>query len=353
MSGAQAAVLDRAGAGTGAVAVDVEGHKLSLSNLGKVLYPGSGFTKAQVVQYYGEVSSVLLPHLEGRPLTMKRYPGGVEGEFFYEKRCPRGHPEWLRVAEVPAGPSRRSRAGSEPAARGSVGHCLIDDRAGLTWVANLASLELHTSLSTWEQGSADIGAPTAVVFDLDPGEGAGMAECAAVALQVREILDGLELACFAKTSGSKGIQVYLPLNGGSAPAGPGGASPSYDTTKPFAHSLATVLESAHPAAVVSVMRKDLRRGKVLIDWSQNDRHKTTVCAYSLRALGWPSVSTPLHWEEVGELAAGGSVGGASVPPAGFRPADVLERVRAHGDVFEPVLTLRQDLPAGASDRLAR
>jgi bifunctional non-homologous end joining protein LigD len=282
--------------------VRVDGRTLRLSNLQKVLYPATGFTKGAVVDYYRRVAPALLPHLRGRPLTLKRYPDGVDGESFYEKRCPSHRPPWVPTADADG-----------------IEFCVAADLPTLVWVANLASLELHTSLSL----AAEMARPTMLVFDLDPGEPAGIAECATVALRLRALFDRLGLACLAKTSGSKGLQVYVPLN-----------SPlTYAETKPFAHAVARLLEEDDPELVVSRMTKELRRGKVLVDWSQNDRRKTTVCAYSLRARERPTVSTPLTWEEVesGELS--------------FEAAEVLERVNEHGDLFAPVLELRQELPS--------
>ena len=266
------------------------------TNLDKVLYPAVGFTKGQVIAYYERIGPVLVPHLAGRQLTLKRYPDGVDAEFFYEKRCPGHRPDWVRVDEA--------------------GFCLVDDVPTLLWVANLASIELHPSL-------AIDGEPTVLAFDLDPGPPAGLAECAEVALRLRDLFDRLGMACFCKTSGSKGLQVYVPLNSGA----------TFEQTKPFAHAVARLLEEEAPDKVVSRQRKDLRKGKVLVDWSQNDRHKTTVAVYSLRAQERPTVSTPVTWEEVeaGKLS--------------YEWDDVLERVERDGDLFAPVLELRQELPA--------
>ena len=292
------------------VTVDVAGKQLSLSNLDKVLYPAVGFTKGHVIDYYTRVAPAVLPHLQDRPLTLKRYPNGVEGGHFYEKQCPSHRPAWVR---------------SEPVELSSktINFCICDDLATLVWLANLADLELHPSLSK----VPDVERPTVMAFDLDPGPGAGLAECCEVALILRAALDALGLECFAKTSGSKGIQVYVPLNMGEV---------DYDHgTKRLSNALARHLESEHPKLIVSSQKKELRKNKVLIDWSQNDEHKTTVGVYSLRARERPTVSTPVAWDE---LQAGD-------PDAlVFEPDDVLARVEEHGDLFAPVAELRQSLP---------
>ena len=244
----------------------MEGRTLSLSNLDKVLYPQPGFTKGQVIDYYTRIAPVLLPHLRGHPLTLKRYPNGVEGQYFYEKQCPSHRPEWVATAAVPTG-------------RKTIDFCLCEDLPTLVWMANLADLELHPSLSRAEH----IERPTVMAFDLDPGEPAGLAECCEVALVLREALAQIGLEAFPKTSGSKGLQVYVPLNRNEA---------TYDDTKPLSQALARHLEGEHPKLIVSSQKKELRRGRVLIDWSQNDEHKTTVSVYSLRARPQPTVSTP-------------------------------------------------------------
>ena len=294
--------------------IEVGGRTLKLSNRDKVLYPDAGFTKGQIVDYYAAVAPVLLPHLAGRPLTMKRYPEGVTGEYFYEKRCPKQRPEWVKTAPVW---SDRAKA--------PIDYCLVEDLPTLIWAANLASIELHTSLSV----APDMERPTAMVFDLDPGAPAAQRECCKVALLIRDLLGELGLKIFAKTSGSKGIQVYAPLN----------TRVSYEQSKPFAHALAQLLEQRNPRLVVSRMTKRLRAGKVLIDWSQNDPHKTTVSVYSLRARDRPTISTPLQWEEVERAARRRSEVQLSVEPQGL-----LQRVEQHGDLFGPVLTLAQTLP---------
>jgi bifunctional non-homologous end joining protein LigD len=293
--------------------VEVEGRQLKLSNLDKVLYPEVGFTKGQVIDYYTRIAPVLLPHLLERPLTLKRYPNGVDAPYFYEKRCPKHRPDWVQTTEVW---SKRTAD--------NLDFCLANDLPTLVWVANLASLELHTSLS---RGAID--QPSMMVFDLDPGAPATVVECAQVALWLRELLDDLGLESVVKTSGSKGMQLYVPLN----------TAVTYDDTKPFSHALAQLLERREPKLVVSQMAKELRKGKVFIDWSQNDRVKTTVCVYSLRAREKPTISAPLTWAEVEELHAGGDPDAATITAA-----DVLERVAESGDPFAPVLELEQELP---------
>lgn len=294
--------------------VDVDGKHLKLSNLDKVLYPEAGFTKGQVIDYYVRIAPALLPHLHERPLTMKRYPNGVSGMFFYEKNCPQHRPDWVKTARVWSEGNHRWME-----------YCLIEDLPTLVWAANLADLELHTSLSL---GKA-IPRPTFIVFDLDPGPPANIVQCCRVGLWVREIFANLGLESFAKTSGSKGLQIYIPLN----------TPVTYDDTKPFAHELARVLERQHPELVLSDMKKALRTGKVLVDWSQNDDHKTTVCVYSLRAKERPTVSTPVQWQEVENCLET-----ADPNLLAFDAGQVLDRVKKHGDLFAPVLKLKQKLP---------
>ena len=292
------------------VTVDVAGKQLSLSNLDKVMYPAVGFTKGQVIDYYTRVAPAVLPHLRDRPLTLKRYPNGVEGGHFYEKQCPSHRPDWVR---------------SEPVDLSSktIKFCVCDDLPTLVWLANLADLELHPSLSK----VPEVERPTVMAFDLDPGPGAGLAECCEVAVILRAALDALGLECFAKTSGSKGIQVYVPLNVEDV---------DYDHgTKRLSQALARHLEGEHPKLIVSSQKKELRKNRVLIDWSQNDERKTTVGVYSLRARERPTVSTPLSWDEVE----------AGDPDAlVFEADDVLVRVEEHGDLFAPVAELEQRLP---------
>lgn len=287
---------------------------IEVSNLSKVFYPKTGFTKGQIVDYYIRVSPILLPHLRDRPISLKRYPDGVEGFFFYEKECPSHRPGWLDTADVP-----RSEDGE-------IHYCLINDLPALVWAANLADLELHVFLHR----APKIERPTALVFDLDPGAPADILDCCQTALQLKLLLSELKLKSFVKTSGSKGLQVYAPLN-----------SPiTYEMTKTFAHAVAIQLETASPESIVSNMQKALRKGKVLVDWSQNDGHKTTVCAYSLRAKEQPSVSTPVTWEEVESALKKKDAGKLT-----FGPGDVLKRIQKHGDIFAPVLKLKQKLPS--------
>jgi bifunctional non-homologous end joining protein LigD len=287
--------------------IQVDGRRLSLSNLDKVLYPAAGFTKAQVIDYYARIAPAMLPHLEGRALTLVRCPDGVDGERFFEKRCPPHHPDW--VPEV-----------------GELHSCEVRELAGLVWLANLAALELHTL-----QARADEpGRPTAVVFDLDPGAPADVLDCCRVALDLRDLLAELGLVAVVKTSGSKGLHLSVPLH----------TATDADRTKAFAHTLGRVLASRDPKGVVTEMRKDLRPGRVFVDWSQNDEHKTTVAAYSLRIQPRPTVSTPVTWEEVEDALATGDRGALT-----FETDAVLERVARSGDHYAANLELRQRLPA--------
>jgi bifunctional non-homologous end joining protein LigD len=294
--------------------VDIDGHELKLSNLDKVLYPETSFTKGEVIDYYAKIAPTMLAHIEARGVTLRRFPNGVDGTSFFEKRCPSHRPKWVEVA---IGPGDRG---------GPIEYCRFDTRASLVWAANLAALELHTPMARAD----DIESPTMVVFDLDPGAPAAMTECAAVALDIRDALDHLGLVLFPKTSGSKGLQLYLPLN---TPC-------THDAASAFALALAQLMEKHHPERVVSNMKKELRRGKVLVDWSQNSRHKTTVCAYSLRARPRPTVSTPVTWDEVEAAAEGDELS--------FEAHEVLDRVADLGDLFGPTATLEQTLPAAQS-----
>ena len=295
--------------------VEVEGRRLTLSNLEKVLYPEAGFTKAQLIDYYVRIAPVLLPHLRGRPLTMKRYPEGVDGEMFYQKNCPDHRPPWVATARVWSEGNKRW-----------MDYCMVEEVATLVWTANLADIELHTSLSLAE----DILRPTMIVFDLDPGEPANIVQCCQAAIWVRDIFQHFGLQSFAKTSGSKGLQVYVPLN----------TPVTYDDTKPFAHEIARMLEAQHRGQIVSDMKKALRVGKVFVDWSQNDDHKTTVCVYSLRAKSRPTASTPVTWKEVEQCWAKKDAGVLV-----FESHQVLDRVKRMSDLFEPVLKLKQKLPS--------
>jgi bifunctional non-homologous end joining protein LigD len=298
------------------VEVTVEGRTLRLTNLDKVLYPHTGFTKGDLIGYYAAIAPVLLPHLRDRPLTLKRYPDGVEGEHFYEKQCPAHRPEWVQTTAVWSGRTERE-----------IDYCLCQDLPTLVWLGNLADLELHPSLSHADA----LERPSTLAFDLDPGPPAGIVQCCEVALDLRDMFAELGLRAFAKTSGLTGMQVYVPLNQHDV---------AYGQTKPFARAVADLLARRRPRLVVSHMVKAARRGKVLIDWSQNDEHKTTVAVYSPRASESPTVSTPVSWDEVA------SCRDAEDPALlAFAPTKVLERVREHGDLFAEVVSLRQSLPA--------
>ena len=294
--------------------IEVEGRQLKVSNLDKVLYPKVGFTKGQVIDYFIRIAPALLPHLEGRPLTLKRYPNGVDGMFFYEKNCPPHKPEWVKTAKIWSEGNNRFMY-----------YCMAADLSTLVWLGNLADLELHTSFSR----ATDMQRPTVIAFDLDPGPPANIIQCCQVGLWIREIFKGFGMEAFPKTSGSKGLQVYVPLN---TPA-------TYEQTKPFARAIARLLESRYPDRVVSEMKKSLRGNKVFVDWSQNDDYKTTVCVYSLRAKERPTASTPVTWQEV-EICLKKEDPELLV----FTSDQVLKRVEKMGDLFEPVLNLKQKLP---------
>ncbi len=296
--------------------LEIDGRKLMLSNVDKVLYPEAEFSKGQVIDFYIRVSRYLLPHLKDRPVTLKRYPNGVGGKHFYEKDAPRFTPEWVRTFPV------ARRAGGEP-----IHYIVIDDLATLVWCANLANLELHPFLHR----APRIEQPTAVVFDLDPGEGSDILTCARVAFLLKELFEKWRLESFPKVSGSRGIQVYVPLN----------SAASYSTTRPFAESVAELLAREHPGLIVARMAKSARGSKVLIDWSQNSDFKTTVSVYSLRAKSaLPFVSMPVSWDEL-ERAARNSKREA----LRFGPDAALKRLEREGDLFAPVLTKKQKLPA--------
>jgi bifunctional non-homologous end joining protein LigD len=295
-----------------AVEVEVDGRSVRVSNPTKVLYPKTGFTKADLVDYFSSIAPTLLPHLEGRMLTLKRYPDGVEGDHFYEKQCPRHRPEWVTTEKV-----RLERK--------SIEFCTVGDTATLVWLANLADIELHTSLALARSQDR----PTMMVFDLDPGAPADIVQCCEVGLWLNGMFENLGLQCFPKTSGSKGLQIYVPLN----------TDVGYDDTKPFSRSVAELLEAEAPEEVVSRQRKELRGGKVLVDWSQNDEHKTTVNVYSTRANERPTVSTPVTWDEVRACHEAGDARLLT-----FTTEDVLRRVTSEGDLFAPVLSLSQRLP---------
>src|SRR5205814_8700205 len=292
----------------------VEGKQLAVSNLNKILYPKVGFTKGQVIDYYIRIAPVFLPHLKDRPLTMKRYPDGVEGEFFYEKNCPSHRPKWVQTAKVWSEGNQRT-----------MHYCLANDLPTLVWAANLADLELHTSLSRKDK----IERPTMMVFDLDPGPPADIVQCCQVGIWLRDLLLKMKLKSFAKTSGSKGLQVYVPLN----------TPVTFDQTKDLSRALDQNLETDHGDLVTSNMSKAVRKGKVFVDWSQNDEHKTTICVYSLRAKEEPTVSTPVTWDEVENC-----VKKKKADLLKFRSEKVLARVEKLCDLFEPVEELKQKLP---------
>jgi bifunctional non-homologous end joining protein LigD len=292
----------------------IEGKKLAVSNLDKVLYPKVGFTKGQVIDYYIKIAPVLLPHLEDRPLTMKRYPNGVDKAFFYEKNCPTHRPNWVKTARVWSEGNNRM-----------MDYCLAQDLPTLVWAANLADLELHTSLAK----KKDVARPTMMVFDLDPGAPADIVQCCQVGLWLRDLLAKMKLKSWAKTSGSKGLQVYVPLN----------TAVTFDQTKDLSRALAQLLEGEHGNLVTSNMSKSVRKGKVFVDWSQNDEHKTTICVYSLRAKEEPTVSTPVTWEEVENCLKK-----EKADLLKFRSDKVIARVKKSGDLFASVEKLKQKLP---------
>ena len=296
------------------VPVTVDGRRLSVSNLDKVMYPLTGFTKAQVIDYYVRVAPVMLAHIGDRGVTLRRWPDGVTAASFFEKRCPKHRPGWVPVCR---GPGDRG---------GPIEYCRLDSVAALAWSANLAALEIHAPMAR----CGDLDSPTMVVFDLDPGSPATIIECCQVALQIGDVLDSVGLVAWAKTSGSKGLQLYVPLN----------RPHSHDHAAGFALAVAQLLEKSLPALVVSMMKRSLRPGKVFIDWSQNARFKTTIAPYSLRGRDRPTVSTPITWDEVS--------GGADGEPLTFTAADVLDRVDDFGDLFAPTLTVEQHLPAPSS-----
>jgi bifunctional non-homologous end joining protein LigD len=294
--------------------IEVQGKQLKLSNLEKILYPEAGFTKQQVIDYYVRIAPAMLPHLAERALTRKRYPNGVDEEFFYEKNAPQHRPDWVKTAPIWSEGNHRT-----------VHYILADDLPTLVWLANLAAIELHPSLAL----AKDITCPTMMVFDLDPGPPANIVQCCQVGIWLREIFDHFGLQSFPKTSGSKGLQVYVPLN----------TPTKYESTKTFAHALAQLLEHEHREMVVSDMKKSIRTGKVFVDWSQNDEHKTTIAVYSLRARERPTVSTPVAWEEVER-----TLKKRDPNLLVFEAKQTVARVEKLGDLFAPVLELKQRLP---------
>ncbi len=297
--------------------VEVNGRELKLTNLDKVLYPAAGFSKGEVVDYYAKVAPAIVPHLAGRAVTLRRFPEGVDDTdaAFFEKRCPKHRPEWVQTTRVLAGPHA-----------GYIDYCVCEDRATLVWMAQLAAIELHPSLSLGRKHEQ----PTVLAFDLDPGPPAEVLACGRVALRLRELMGHVGLESFVKTSGSKGLQVYVPLN----------TKTSYEETRPFAQAIAQLLAKQSPDEVIAKMgKKTLREGKVFIDWYQNNERKTTIAVYSLRARERPTVSTPVTWEEL-ERAVERDDAGSLV----FEAGEVLKRVERHGDLFAPALELKQELP---------
>lgn len=290
--------------------VEIEGRQVKLTNLDKVLYPETGFTKGEVIDYYARVAPTMLLHLKDRCTTFRRFPNGVDDKSFFEKRCPSHRPDWVETAP---GPGDRG---------GAIDYCKLSSVPALVWAGNLAALELHTPMSRAD----DIDNPTMVVFDLDPGAPAAMTECAQIGVMIRDVLEPLGLEILAKTSGSKGLQLYVPLN----------SSHTQEQSRDFALALAQLMEKHHGDLVVTDQKKELRKGKVLIDWSQNAYFKTTVCAYSLRARPHPTVSTPVTWDEVDDAASGA--------PLSFEAHEVLDRIDELGDLFEDAATLEQELP---------
>lgn len=304
------------------VAVQVDGHTLTLSNLDKVLYPEVGFTKGEVLDYYTRVAPVLVPHVANRPLTFKRYPDGVDGKFFFEKNAPSHTPDWVPRVTLPSPGSTKNRS--------TINYAVMNDLPTVVWAANLAALEFHVPM--WQvnlrarTAANKTRQPDLMVFDLDPGPPATIVQCCEVARHVRAVLDDDGLASYPKTSGSKGMQLYVPLD----------ASRPWEDVHTYARELAQRLEKEHPELVVWNMKKEVRTGKVLVDWSQNNSAKTTIAVYSLRARPTPTVSTPVTWDEVEQCA----------DPADLRftSADVLARIDEHGDLFEPCLRGGQRLP---------
>jgi bifunctional non-homologous end joining protein LigD len=296
--------------------VEVDGRELKLTNLDKVLYPRAGFAKGEVIDYYAKVGPTMVPHLSGRAVTLRRFPEGVDDldAAFFEKRCPKHRPKWVKTAKV--------RAGLDG---GSIDFCVCDSLPTLIWMAQLAAIELHPSLSLSRAPTR----PSFLAFDLDPGPPADVVQCCEVAVRLRDLFAHFGLKSFPKTSGSKGMQVYVPLN----------VKTSYEETKPMAKAIAQLLEKQTPDKVVSKMKKVERKGKVMVDWSQNHRSKTTIAVYSLRARERPTASTPIAWEEVEA-----TIGSGDASELVFEAGDVLERIERHGDLFAPVLDLQQELP---------
>lgn len=294
--------------------LSINDRELSISNPEKVLYPANGLTKVRVLEYYSRIAQFILPHLKDRALTLKRYPEGVDREYFFEKRCPAGRPDWVATAEIPYGRNKRLKA------------CLVNNLETLIWAANLASLELHVPLAKAKTHQT----PDAVVFDLDPGEGADILDCAKVALIIKELLAKQKLLCWAKTSGKKGLHLYLPLNSKGV---------TFEQTKSFSRAVAETMQAHYPDLVTAKMDKTERRNKVFINWSQNDAAKTTVCVYSLRAADQPYVSCPLEWPELIKLLKLKKAAGFQ-----FLHSEAVKRAEKHGDLFLEVLSKKQRLP---------
>jgi bifunctional non-homologous end joining protein LigD len=294
--------------------IRVGSRRVEVSDLDNALYP-SGFTKAQIIDYYVRIAPALLPHLRGRGVTLKTYPRGTDERVFFEKQCPTPRPKWLKTQSVP-----------RQLTEGDIDYCMVNDVASLIWVINLAAIELHVPLAHTRRWNE----PREMVFDLDPGAPATLVDCCRLGMRFRDVLARLGLTSFAKTSGGKGLHVYVPLNT---------AGVTFEDTKAFARAVARIFEKQEPKQVVSVMTKSLRRGKAFVDWSQNDRTKTTVCAYSLRAKGKPMVSTPVSWQEIESVARRGDASKLV-----FEADEVLARVKKLGDLFAPVLKLKQKLP---------
>jgi bifunctional non-homologous end joining protein LigD len=294
--------------------VSIDGHDLELSNLDKVMYPAAGFTKGEVIDYYTRLAPVLLPHLRDRALTRIRYPNGVDGAHFFEKNAPGGTPDWVRLERLPVPGSTKSRE--------TIDFVVVDELATLVWVANLAALELHTP--QWRIGSH----PDLMVVDLDPGAPAGLRECCAVAVLLRDRLEADGLDAYPKTSGKKGMQLCCPISG----------TQDADTVSGYAKRIAEELSAQVPGSITAKMAKHLRPGKVFIDWSQNAAAKTTVAPYSLRAQQTPTASTPLTWDEVEAIATGDE------PARQFPATEVLARVEEHGDLLADLLTQGPPVP---------
>jgi bifunctional non-homologous end joining protein LigD len=289
-------------------------RRITLSNLEKDLYPPTGFTKAHILEYYRRISPFLLPHLQGRALTLKRYPEGVEEEFFFEKRCPSHRPSWVKTAEIAQHNGEKMTV------------CLVNDLPTLMWVENLASIELHVPLARVDSQVT----PDSLVFDLDPGDPADILACARVALDLHDLLSDLKLTSYAKTSGQKGLHVFVPLNQREA---------TFEDTKKFSKAVAEVMQRNHPDLVTAKMAKDYRKGKVFINWSQNDSSKTMVCVYSLRARETPIVSFPLTWKELEEHLKHNDPQKLHV-----LQSDAVNKVEKSGDIFRDVLKKKQKLP---------